>query len=179
MEKSGPGAVAPRPLIIERPDLQSPPQRLVSAALTTAFWALWAYLWLPVFALLGWAFGATRFYDEMIVRDGDRAVLELIGWYGLFVAALAGSLVCWALYNYLRFHGRERRAAAPVVRVAQVAEYAGVDPETLLRWQRARVLHVRHDDAGGIASVEAFPALPEPAPGPARPDHIAGPRTIA
>lgn len=168
MEKSGPGSHAPRPLIIERPDLQSPPQRVVSAGLTVFFWALWAYLWLPVFALLGWAFGVSRFYDEMFARSGGQAVLELIGWYGLVIAVLAGSLVGWALYNIARFRGGDRRTAAATVAVAQVAERAGVDADTLLDWQRARVLHVRHDDAGRIEAVEAFPFAGRARPQPAR-----------
>ena len=168
MEKSGSGPHAPRPLIIERPDLQSPPQRVVSAGLTVFFWALWAYLWLPVFALLGWAFGVRRFYDEMFARSGSQAVLELIGWYGLVVTVLAGSLVGWALYNIARFRGSDRRTAAATVAVAQVAELAGVDADTLRGWQRARVLYVTHDESGRIEAVESFDsagrARPQPAP---------------
>jgi biofilm PGA synthesis protein PgaD len=159
MEKPGPRTDSPRPLIIERPDLQSRPQRMVSAALTTVFWALWLYLWMPVVALLGWAFGFSRFYDEMVRREGYKPLAELLGWYGLSIGLLAGSLVCWALYNLLRFRGRERRTARPLVRVAQVAEGAGVDADTLLLWQRARVLSVTHDDDGRIESVDVFSAV--------------------
>ena len=158
MEKPRPRTAAARPLIIERPDLQSRPQRMVSAALTAVFWALWLYLWLPVVALLGWAFGFSRFYDEMVRREGYKPLAELLGWYGLAIGLLAGSLVCWAVYNLLRFRGRERRQMRPLVRVAQIAEGAGVDAETLLLWQRARVLSVMHDDDGRIESVEAFSA---------------------
>jgi len=157
MEKPGPRPSA-RPLIIERPDLQSPPQRVVSAGLTLFFWAVWAYLWLPVLALLGWVFGVTRFYEEMVVNQGDRALLEVLGWYAIGIALLAGSLVCWALYNYLRFRGKERRKALPRVGVAQVAAQAALEPGALKGWQAARVLYVRHDAAGRIEAVEVAPS---------------------
>lgn len=159
MEKSGPRPSA-RPLIIERPDLQSPPQRVVSTGLTLFFWALWAYLWLPVLALLGWAFGVTRFYEEMVVNQGDQALLDVLGWYAVGIALLAGSLVCWALYNYFRFRGNERRSARPRVGVAQVAAQAAVEPGALQGWQKARVLYVRHDAAGRIEAVDVAPSPP-------------------
>lgn len=165
MEKPGPGPAA-RPLIIERPDLQSRPQRVMSMGLTVLFWAVWAYLWLPVLALLGWFFGASRFYEEMVVQEGERAVLEMLGWYGIAVALLAGSLVCWALYNLARFRGRDRRAAHPRIALTQIAEQARVTPDALLRWQQARVLHVGHDAAGRIAVVEdRSPARGQPGAG--------------
>ena len=161
MEKSGPRPAA-RPLIIERPDLQSPPQRVVSTGLTLFFWALWAYLWLPVLALLGWVFGATRFYEEMVVNHGDQTLLEVLGGYAIAITLLAGSLVCWALYNYFRFRGNERRAARPRVSAAQVAAQAAVEPGALQRWQKARVLYVRHDAAGRIAAVDVGPSSSAP-----------------
>ncbi|MCM5571527.1 poly-beta-1,6-N-acetyl-D-glucosamine biosynthesis protein PgaD [Burkholderiaceae bacterium FT117] len=157
MEKPRPGTASPRPLIIERPDLQSRPQRVASATLTAFFWALWVYLWLPVLALVGWWFGATRFYDEMVRQEGYRPLVEMLGWYAICIGLLAGSLILWALYNLGRFRGRERRKARPVVLVSQVAARAGLDADQLLAWHRARILHVTHDDDGRIVSVTPVP----------------------
>jgi poly-beta-1,6-N-acetyl-D-glucosamine biosynthesis protein PgaD len=167
MEKPGPRPDSARPLIIERPDLQSPPQRVLSTALTVFFWALWVYLWLPAVALLGWAFGIERFYDEMIRLDGHRAVVKMLGWYGLAIGVLAGSLVAWASYNYRRFSHANRRGASAPVRLDQVAQRARVDPAMLLLWEQARVLTIRHDDDGFVESVEAFGGTPAP-DGPTR-----------
>lgn len=157
MEKPGPRPAA-RPLIIERPDLQSPPQRLVSAGLTVLFWAAWVYLWLPVVALLGWAFGVSRFHREMVVEHGDRALLHVLGWYALAIGLLAGALVCWALYNLIRFRGRERRTTRTRVDVAQIAAQAALAPDALQAWQRERVLYVAHDASGRIIAVDTRPA---------------------
>lgn len=134
MEKPGPRTTA-RPLIIERPDLQSPPQRVLSAGLTALLWAVWAYLWLPVIALLGWLFGASRFYEEMVVASGDVALLELLGWYALVIGLLAGSLVCWASYNFIRFRGKERRSIRRATTIEEIAARAGFKPDVVRRWQ--------------------------------------------
>ncbi|MBX3591228.1 MAG: poly-beta-1,6-N-acetyl-D-glucosamine biosynthesis protein PgaD [Burkholderiaceae bacterium] len=153
MEKPGPRTTA-RPLIIERPDLQSPPQRVLSAGLTALLWAVWAYLWLPVIALLGWLFGASRFYEEMVVASGDVALLELLGWYALVIGLLAGSLVCWASYNFIRFRGKERRSIRRATTIEEIAARAGFKPDVVRRWQQAQMLSVRHDASGAIESVE-------------------------
>jgi biofilm PGA synthesis protein PgaD len=166
MEKPG-SRTAARPLIIDRPDLQSTPQRVVSAGLTAFFWAVWAYLWLPVVALLGWAFGISRFYEEMVVEHGGSALLETLGWYALVIALLAGSLVTWATYNLIRFRGKERRSARSSATIDEVAAHAGLEPAALQLWQRARVLRVRHDESGRIESVEAI-ALAQVEPPPVR-----------
>lgn len=168
MEKSRPRNPARRPLIIERPDLQPRSQRLVSMLLTVFFWVLWAYLWMPLLALLGWALGVTLYYEEMIMRDGHRILFEVLPWYAAAVALLGGSLVAWAMYNYYRFRGRERRSAGAPVSVAEVAAYAGVHPVDLARWRHARLLHVTHDPDGRIQTVRTVTA-DSLAPGPSGP----------
>lgn len=178
MEKPG-SRTAARPLIIDRPDLQSTPQRVVSTGLTAFFWAVWVYLWLPVFALLGWAFGASRFYEEMVVEHGGAALLDALGWYALVIALLAGSLVLWASYNFIRFRDNERRSTRCATTLDEVAAHAGLEPDTLRRWQQARVLRLRHDDSGRIESVEIVrlphvEPLPHPAAGTARGESRAG-----
>lgn len=159
MEKSRPRNPARRPLIIERPDLQPRSQRLVSMLLTVFFWVLWAYLWMPLLALLGWALGVTLYYEEMIMRDGHRVLFEVLPWYAGAVVVLGGSLVAWALYNFHRFRGRERRSAAPLVSTAEVAAHARVHPGDLTRWRHARLLHVTHDPDGRIQTVQTAPPM--------------------
>lgn len=160
MDQPRPRHKARKPLIIERPDLQTPPQRVMSGMLTAAFWVVWIYLWLPLIGVLGWAFGVSRFYEEMITFDGYEALLELLDVYLKVVALLAGSLIAWAVYNWIRFRGEDRRKARAEVTTAEIAEYAGLDAAQLERWQSAQILRVEHHDDGRIAGVSVLSPQP-------------------
>jgi biofilm PGA synthesis protein PgaD len=174
MEKSRSRTRSRRPLIIERPDLQSPSQRVASTVLTLVFWVIWVYLWLPLIGLVGWLFGADRFYHEMIRLDGFRGIVDLAALFGVVVTAIVGALFAWALYNLARFRGRERRNAAAPLTLGQLGVAAGVAPGTLSIWQHARLLRVEHDEDGRILHVAPSPGTPVPE-GPGFPGVPGGP----
>ncbi|MFO1360918.1 MAG: poly-beta-1,6-N-acetyl-D-glucosamine biosynthesis protein PgaD [Burkholderiales bacterium] len=159
-----------RPLIIERPDLQTGRQRLLYGALTLLFWLLYIYLWLPLITLAGWSFGLWRGYDVLVTQTGFRDLLALLGWYASMIAAFAGTLIVWAVYNLVVFGGRERRAPPPPLAAGEQASYWGVPAGALEAWRRERVLVVRHDARGRIAVV----APPAPAAPPERAPQEAG-----
>lgn len=143
-----------RPLIIERPDLQTRRQRLLYGTLTLLFWLLYIYLWLPLITLAGWSFGLWRGYDVLVTQAGYLDLVALLGWYASMIAAFAGTLIVWALYNVVVFGGRERRAPPPPLAAGEQASYWGVPAGALETWRRERVLVVRHDARGRIAVVE-------------------------
>lgn len=156
MEEPGPRRRPRRPLIIERPDLQSPAQRLLSGLLTAFFWALWVSIWLPVMGLIGWWVGLSSAFEQMVVLDGWRDVVDGARRYGIGIAALCSVLIAWATYNRVRFQGAERRSDVQPVGLTSQARRARVDPGELLLWQEARCLRVMHDRRGRIESVRAF-----------------------
>jgi biofilm PGA synthesis protein PgaD len=143
-----------RPLIIERPDLQTRRQRLVYGALTLLFWLLYIYLWLPLITLAGWSFGIWRGYDVLVAQAGYSDLVALLRWYASMIAAFAGTLIVWAMYNLMAFGGRERRAPPPPLAAGEQASYWGVPAGALEAWRRERVLVVRHDPHGRIVVVE-------------------------
>ncbi len=154
MEKPGPRHTTERnPLIIERPDLQSWPQRALSGVLTTFFWMLWLLLWLPLVTLLGWVFFGWQFKYHMFDLGGDEGFLELIGAYAIVIVAMSASLLVWAKYNHLRFRNVERRKAFPPVTPYMLAVRIRQSESCLLSWQSRRVVVVEHDQNGEIASV--------------------------
>jgi biofilm PGA synthesis protein PgaD len=145
-----------RPLIIERPDLQTGGQRWLYLALTIAFWLFYLYLWLPLITLAGWAFGLWRGYDVFVFQEGYRSLAEILLWYALGISAFSGALVAWAIYNWLRFRGKERRKATRPIGLVEQARYFGVIPYELGAWRRASVVSVTHDPHGRIVAVTAF-----------------------
>ena len=141
------------PHIIQRPDLQTLRQRFGYSFLTLLFWLIWFYLWIPLLSLGGWAFGVELFYDEMIVRDGLQAQIELLGLYFLVIFLISATLGVWALVNLWRFRGNERRGARPVADAEVLANDFSVTREQVESWRGCKRLIISHDADGNIVAV--------------------------
>lgn len=161
------GKSRPRPsadkLIIDRPELQTPRQRVVFTVATVAAWAMWFYLWLPLITLAGWYFGYTRFQEVMIVQGGAAALFAAAGGYALIVAAMCGALLLWACYNWVRFRNSKRRLNAPArVRRAEMLRRTRVPKEMLEAAHAMRCMTVHHNEKGVVVRIEerTLPASP-------------------
>ncbi|MGB9670493.1 MAG: poly-beta-1,6-N-acetyl-D-glucosamine biosynthesis protein PgaD [Halothiobacillaceae bacterium] len=64
------------------------------------------------------------------------------------IALLAGGMLLWAGYNYLRFHNKHRRAHVNPMSPKEIAQYLGIDGAVLRRTRANRVVAVRHDATG-------------------------------
>jgi biofilm PGA synthesis protein PgaD len=137
-------------IIIERPDLQTLAQRYGYGTLTFVFWFAYLYLWLPVLNLLAWSFEAYFFYDRMIVLEGFRDLFAGVQYYFGVIVLLFVFLIGWALINYLRFRGLERRQAPPPVTTEDLAHHFGVPVELTRAWQRSKSITIRYDAGGNI-----------------------------
>lgn len=151
--------------IIERPEWQSFRQRTLYAVITLLFWGIWIYLWRPLFDLLCWILGLHPQAYSGSEGEHYQSLLHLFAIYLLIIAVLGGSLLLWALYNYLRFRGVERRRARPALDTADQGRHYTLDPALLQDWQLERRLVVHHDRHSNVIGVEggAVPWLrPEP-----------------
>ena len=101
--------------IIDTPKLQTLQLKYTSTLLTLVFWVIWFYLWVPLITLAGWWFQIRFFQQEMIVVDGLDAFLEVLPTFVGVTFALTGTLGFWALYNFTRFKGIDRRRPLPPV----------------------------------------------------------------
>lgn len=142
-----------RPLIIENPELQTPRQRYAFAAMTLAFWILWFYLWIPAVSLLAWLFGAERFYQEMIIKSGLSALIEVLSIYSAIVLGMGIVLTGWAWYNQLRFRGRDKRRSSAIVSPAEVGSFFAVRPEQFDLARYAKHVVIEHDEHGQIKDI--------------------------
>ena len=154
MDQPGPRHPTLKSPIIERADLQTLRQRTVFGALTFVFWIFWAYLWLPLLALIAWAIGLEQAYEYMFVLGGYKDVVGLLGIYTLIILLMGGSLVAWAAYNILRYGKRAKRSSSEPPALDEVARHFGLGPQAVAGWRKAQRLSVSHDDKGGIARVE-------------------------
>ena len=149
-----------RELIIDRPDLQTRQQRLLFGTVTLVGWAIWAYLWLPLVTLLGWFFGVQRFNEVMLVRHGGAKLIAVLGWYGTGAVLLMATLLIWALYNWYRFRGRERRNSpgGGPVGPDEIAKLMRTEERQVRQWQSSRWLRVRYSGSGRFAGIDSRPA---------------------
>jgi biofilm PGA synthesis protein PgaD len=147
-------------MIIAPGDLRSRWKRVRDGVLTFAMWL--AYLW-----LISDAFVLLAHVWRWLIRHDARpeelnrffAILGTIQSYAVVIIVNATLFVGWALYNQLRFRGKERRKAAPSLAVAELAEFYHRPAAEIEAWQDARVATVTHDAAGGIEAVRIHSSL--------------------
>lgn len=145
-------------IVIDRPELQPPVQRAFFGALTVVFWSFYVYLLLPLATLLAWHFGYTAVYEEMVMRNGWEALVQLLGFYGAIVLAMGFTQVGWALVNWMRFAGKRdrRRERERVVDMGFSEPMFLNDTMEIPVWQNAKRLVVHHHATDAkIVSVEA------------------------
>ncbi|MCU0974045.1 MAG: poly-beta-1,6-N-acetyl-D-glucosamine biosynthesis protein PgaD [Burkholderiales bacterium] len=143
---------SPERLVIDRPELMSPVQRLTGMVLTSVAWSVWGYMWAPILALLGWALGIRLFYRNMVVEGGFDSLMQLAPLYVLVSASASATLIVFASWQWIRFARRDRRVGpVPSLSRAEAAAAAGISVEELARWQGAQCLSIRHRADGGIA----------------------------
>lgn len=151
--------------------------RLRDIALTGLLWLLYAFMIQDFLLFLAESLA-------WLLRLGPvppRAALALplfptLGSYAIIALVNALTLISWALYNQMRFRGKERRKASPSVTAADMARMYSVTAEEVEAWQQARILIVHHDADGRLIGVE----LPEPPPDrEERPSDVPLPEAVA
>jgi biofilm PGA synthesis protein PgaD len=127
------------------------------AVLTAALWSLYIWLNRDLFFVLRdiprWVAGSSV---TPAIRQAIGLV-ETLGAYSAVVAVNALAVVAWALYNQLRFRGKERRRFSQAVSPAEIAERYGRSADEIRAWQDARVLVIHHGSDDQIEHVETEP----------------------
>lgn len=140
----------PRPLIIERPDLQTLSQRWGYRSVTIMAWILWFYLFIPLLSFIAWVVGLSLIY-RLMLQDLDVAEFwQLLATYGAGIGVLAGCYLLWAFYSYLRFRGPDTRSEVPNASADELGRLHNIDGVTIQHWQASDHLVVATDDLDRI-----------------------------
>jgi poly-beta-1,6-N-acetyl-D-glucosamine biosynthesis protein PgaD len=162
MDKSRPGHQARLPLIIERPDLAHPVQRVMALLATSLAWLLWLLMWIPFIAALGRHFGLDLpeiFFPSQVSLDSFFALLHVTPYVLAFAAML---LITGYLREKLKARfGKPDERWRPVG-TARLAASSALEPDQLAAWQAAQILYVEHGPRGRVTGAS-----------PARPSHPA------
>lgn len=143
-----------RPVIIEAPQKQTRAQRWTSVSLTLLAWWIWVYLWWPAITLILWLAGVRLARFRFLEEPGYRALFKDLSLYGTIAGGLCAMLILWALLNWYRFGGQERRKAVPRASLEEQARAFDVEPDQLRLWRRAQVVVVSFNGDGSIAKTD-------------------------
>ncbi|MFW5954973.1 MAG: poly-beta-1,6-N-acetyl-D-glucosamine biosynthesis protein PgaD [Guyparkeria sp.] len=148
------------PDLIERSDLQSPGKRRVGQIVSVIAWMAWIYLFTPIIALIGWAFGVELF--QRYILDDPVGTLRAVQVYALVILIAGIVFIGWASYNWFRFHNRERRHAPPPVSPRELARRFCIPPEEAEEIEHRRIVTVHFNEDAEIIEIvpEEEPALP-------------------
>jgi|GEM_PF-723948 len=143
-------------LIIERPDLQPPGQRVAYRVVTAIAWAVWAYLWLPLITLLAWFLGARKFVRELVIPE-QSFILATGFVYLLVILTLGATVVIWSRYNLARFGGRDRRQHPPSLSREEMESYFELSDGVLDTLRSGRRTVVHYDPEGRMEDAQPLP----------------------
>ena len=145
--------------IIAKPEKQRLGQKLIFGSLTLIFWGAWSFLWQPLANMIGWSFGFYAFYEHLVVLQGWHGVVSQLPIYLEVVEIMGGALILWALINWGRFSGKERRRARQAVDHEAMAEWLAQPTDKIAAWQQAQRLVVHYDSTGGLIEVTSKRAI--------------------
>jgi biofilm PGA synthesis protein PgaD len=89
-------------------------------------------------------------------------VAQNLGAYAAVAAVNGAALIGWALYNQIRFRGKERRKFVAPLMLKDLQAMYGFSIAEIATWQSARIVVIEHEPDGSIRSVETRP-VPESA----------------
>jgi biofilm PGA synthesis protein PgaD len=128
--------------------------RLRDLLLTAALWIIYFYFIRDAFPFVAdlarWAFHG---FDD-VDQYPDLRIVPTIETYGQVLGAMVALYLGWAIYNMLRFRGRNRRKPRTNVTSEDLANMYGFSVETVESWQDASSLVMHHDDHGHLTDVK-------------------------
>ncbi len=137
-------------LIIRRPGAQTAEGKIISWLLSLGFWWRLAHLIRIAWATIGWG-AAWGLSSAIVGRMRTVTVLHAAMLVYLpEVLGLALLLWGWALYNWVRFHGKrnKRREALPPLSLEEIGAAFSL-PQALLRQAREAKVNICHFDGEG------------------------------
>lgn len=134
------------PEYIDQPEYVK--NKTANYTLQTIGWFCLMWLLFPLASLFLWFFEGHLIYDYVWVDHISevKTLLHLL----LLIGLSALVLILWASYNWLRFHGDDRRSKGPNSSVELLASQFMVNTESLSELQNAQRVVLHYDDQGHL-----------------------------
>lgn len=143
----------PQPHIIEAKDNQPLYIRVRDVIFTAIMWGAYFYLLQDFFVF------ASTLYDWKIagiMGEKLEKAFEIISTMEVYLHVILINsmlLISWALYNQVRFRGKDRRKPPRIIGPEDLAMYYGITTDDVIAWQNTRILTMHHDTVGTIEKV--------------------------
>ncbi|MFQ5455734.1 MAG: poly-beta-1,6-N-acetyl-D-glucosamine biosynthesis protein PgaD [Nitrospirota bacterium] len=113
-------------------------------------WSLWIYLISPLIDFIGSAYG----FDiiPLMSEVEDKGLNNILIFYGVGITFIVLAITIWSLYNRLRFRNIFRRRSTNTVMTEDIGKCLGVEPQTVMQFQKADNLHIQFHENGLISS---------------------------
>lgn len=147
-----------RPLLLENPQNQCRVQKNTSLLLSLLFWGFLLYslapAWTWLLTELGYEKVAFTWFFDFIGLEAASHKIKMVLYWGVILAMIP---VTWAMHNWAVSleQGAERQKESKTYSCGQVALWAGVKEEDLVKWRSAQRLVVHLDGEARIKEVEA------------------------
>ncbi len=148
------------PELVLRADLVPVAKRGLFALIATIGWLLWLYLLLPLGALLAWWFGYQRL--ELFVLSNPGKTIETLQIYSIVILAGGLLFIFWAVYNWMRFRGKDRRGSPAPVDAERIGGSFHIPGEWVLRAQHSSRLVFHFNDHADITAIASEAPPPPP-----------------
>lgn len=145
---------ADSPLIISAKNVQPLFSRIVDVLLTIVLWIAYIYLMDDFFRFLTTIFYWAVFNVATPELPAAFKILHTMEYYLIIIVINSGILLSWAMYNQIRFRGKERRKPIPAIGAADLAQLYNVKPEEVAEWQRLKIITMHHDAYGNLIKIE-------------------------
>jgi len=143
------------PRIIYRPQLIPPVRRGILGLISVIGWATWFYLLEPLLGLLAWIFGYKQAHTYLL--DDPIKTLATIEMYAWIIIASTLVFLSWAIYNWLRFGGMDRRKPPRPVGIEEIAKDIKIEPTRVAQARRGKNLTFTYDEDGNITGIVINP----------------------
>ena len=153
----------PSELIIHRPGAQTAEGKLIAWLLSLGLWWRLARLVRVFLAAVGWG---TAWVASSAIAGRMHATAVLRASTLIYLPAVLGLVVLlwgWALYNWLRFHGRrDKRCHPPSPLSLETASKAFRLPQALLQQAKEAKVDICHfDDKGNLQAIDCCISVSE------------------
>lgn len=140
----------PDNLIIDNKSHRSSSQEKEDSWVHFILIGLWASTLPSIMTFLAWMLGGSWIEYELITKNGVNGLTAALPAIAEVIAYMGGSLIIWAIVNWIRFSGSTRRTSSEKVSTKVLSESLGVSEAFIEKLHSSTMIVIEFNDAGDV-----------------------------